>query len=381
VTLKSLSFVPNSKPLDQSLKYSQAAVDIKLHTRRAFITDDVKNMMIMYLSVVKSIDDSDDLPPNVSKFKKDQGIQLEAPTEEEDTGNRQGDGVYDDQDQDQKFNLPINENTSPVNTAHLCIAVRKQTNRFKASLIKKAMEEHSMVGDLIGGKEYHGPLRNKKTVADKSATDMAEMMYNTATLRSGQSLTDLDANEMTDKKEDVPDEEPTEEHDDYDQAKLIKDMAGVPPPNDKKQQTLNRLSVTHESTYQEDVKNETYRVNRSCTKNLEGGIAPLDALFPTMRVPSDNEQQQTHHRMAAMHESTDQEDVQNKPYRENVSGAKNVMMRAIHHPRDRRNQTTSPALTLMQEQVEDKEWESHKKIETIPFATEGEEGINKCASM
>jgi hypothetical protein len=152
VTLKSLSFVPNSKPLDQSHKYGQAAVDIKLHTRTAFITNDVKNMMIRYSSVVKSVDDSDDLPPNVSKFKKDRGIQLEAATEEEDAGNRQGDGVCDDQDQDQKFNLPINENTSPVNTAHLSIAVEEQTNRFKASLIKKAMEEHSMVGDLIGGK-------------------------------------------------------------------------------------------------------------------------------------------------------------------------------------------------------------------------------------
>ena len=121
VTLKSLSFVPNSKPSDQSHKYGQAAVDIKLHIRRAFITDDFKNMMISYLGVVKGVDDSDDLPHNVSKFKKDRGIQLEAATEEEDSDDRQGDGVCDDQDQ--RFNLPINEYTNPVNTAHLSIAV------------------------------------------------------------------------------------------------------------------------------------------------------------------------------------------------------------------------------------------------------------------
>ena len=70
------------------------------------------------------------------------------------------------------------------------------------SLIKKAVEEHSLMGDLMGGKECQGSLRNneivssmkkgmqppnhkestvfgeayKETVADKSATDMAEMM-------------------------------------------------------------------------------------------------------------------------------------------------------------------------------------------------------------
>jgi HSP90 family molecular chaperone len=38
--------------------------------------------MTSYLSVVKGVDDSNDLPPNVSKFKKDRGIQLEAATEE-----------------------------------------------------------------------------------------------------------------------------------------------------------------------------------------------------------------------------------------------------------------------------------------------------------
>ena len=29
-------------------------------------------------------------------------------------------------------------------------------------------------------------------------------------------------------------------------------------------------------------KNKTYRKNRSCVKNVEGEIAPLDALYPTI---------------------------------------------------------------------------------------------------
>jgi hypothetical protein len=35
----------------------------------------------------------------------------------------------------------------------------------------------------------------------------------------------------------------------------------------------------------------------------EKKIAPLDALFPKIRVSSDDEKQQTHHRMPAMDES------------------------------------------------------------------------------
>ena len=74
--------------------------------------------------------------------------------------------------------------------------------------------------------------------------------------------------------------------------------------NSKKLQTFHRLPTMHESTYQEDVKHKTYRENRSCVKNVEGEIAPLDALYPTIRVSSDDENKQTYHRMPAMHEST-----------------------------------------------------------------------------
>ena len=63
----------------------------------------------------------------------------------------------------------------------------------------------------------------------------------------------------------------------------------------------------------------------------EGEIAPLDALYPTMRVSSDGEKQQTHNRMTAMHEITYQEAVKNKTYQENRSSAKKVMMKALLH--------------------------------------------------
>jgi hypothetical protein len=49
-----------------------------------------------------------------------------------------------------------------------------------------------------------------------------------------------------------------------------------------------------------------------------------------------------------MDKSPYQEDVQDETYQEDGSRAKNVMTMALHHPQDRQNQTTSPALTMMQ---------------------------------
>jgi len=67
VTFKSLLFVPNTQPSEQFNKYGQAAENIKLYVRRVFITDDFKDMMPSYLSFVKGVVDSDDLPLNVSR--------------------------------------------------------------------------------------------------------------------------------------------------------------------------------------------------------------------------------------------------------------------------------------------------------------------------
>jgi hypothetical protein len=77
--------------------------------------------------------------------------------------------------------------------------------------------------------------------------------------------------------------------------------------------TLNKLSAMHESTYQEDMKNKTYRGKGSC----------------------------------AMYEITYKGDVQYETFQEDGRCAKNVMTMALHHPRDYQNQTTSLALTMM----------------------------------
>ena len=56
-------------------------------------------------------------------------------------------------------------------TAYLSIAKEEQANRFMASVIQKAVEEHSLVGDYMREKESkqcHGSL---KTYDFKSSTE------------------------------------------------------------------------------------------------------------------------------------------------------------------------------------------------------------------
>merc|ERR1711962_1090914 len=67
VTFKSLLFVPSSQQSESFNKYGQTNDNIKLYVRRVFITDDFKDMMPNYLSFVKGVVDSDDLPLNVSR--------------------------------------------------------------------------------------------------------------------------------------------------------------------------------------------------------------------------------------------------------------------------------------------------------------------------
>ena len=124
----------------------------------------------------------------------------------------------------------------------------------------------------------------------------------------------------------------------------------------------------------------------------EKKIAPLDALFPKIRVPSDDEY---------LHECT-QEDEKTpavktakmtlyaksklasniraltlKTYKEDGSRAETVMTMTLHHPTDCQAQTTSPALTMIREQVDDKD---QMEVKMAPFVTEGAEGIAKCPS-
>merc|ERR1712168_983052 len=67
VTFKSLLYIPSSLPSETFNKYGSITENIKLYVRRVFITDDFKDMMPSYLSFVKGVVDSDDLPLNVSR--------------------------------------------------------------------------------------------------------------------------------------------------------------------------------------------------------------------------------------------------------------------------------------------------------------------------
>jgi hypothetical protein len=127
----------------------------------------------------------------------------------------------------------------------------------------------------------------------------------------------VEAVTMMDEEKKVPDKEPPEDHDDQDRDILFKDITeGEMAPldalypkmrvssNDEKLLTLHRMSTMPESTYQEAVKNETYREIRNNAKNVVGEIARLDALYPTIRVLSDYEKQKTTHKRSAMYEIT-----------------------------------------------------------------------------
>jgi len=67
VTFKSLLFVPVNQKSEDFQKYGTTDELIKLYVRRVFITDDFKDMMPSYLSFVRGVVDSDDLPLNVSR--------------------------------------------------------------------------------------------------------------------------------------------------------------------------------------------------------------------------------------------------------------------------------------------------------------------------
>jgi len=67
VTFKSLIYIPGTQQSEEFNKYGQKKDSIKLYVRRVFITDDFQDMMPSYLSFVRGVVDSDDLPLNVSR--------------------------------------------------------------------------------------------------------------------------------------------------------------------------------------------------------------------------------------------------------------------------------------------------------------------------
>lgn len=67
VTFKALLFVPTTQPSETFNRYGTRTDHIKLYVRRVFITDDFQEMMPNYLSFIRGVVDSDDLPLNVSR--------------------------------------------------------------------------------------------------------------------------------------------------------------------------------------------------------------------------------------------------------------------------------------------------------------------------
>eukprot|EP00121_Abeoforma_whisleri_P001264 Awhi_evm1s1127 len=68
ISFKSLVYVPKSAPANALQEYGKQPADLKLYVRRVFITDDLGvDFFPKYLSFIRGIIDSDDLPLNVSR--------------------------------------------------------------------------------------------------------------------------------------------------------------------------------------------------------------------------------------------------------------------------------------------------------------------------
>jgi len=67
IEFTSLLYIPKKAPHDLFDNYYQASSSLKLYVRRVLINEEFEELMPRYLSFIKGVIDSDDLPINVSR--------------------------------------------------------------------------------------------------------------------------------------------------------------------------------------------------------------------------------------------------------------------------------------------------------------------------